>query len=81
MSLRQLANKMGITPQSVKEIEEREISGTISLKVLKQFGRSLGLKLVYGFIPEHESLESMIEKRALETGKRDCKSYFNKYET
>jgi len=66
MSLRQLGNKMGITPQSVKEIEVREKNGTISLNVLKQFGKSLDLKLVYGFIPKQDSLEMIIEKRALE---------------
>jgi predicted DNA-binding mobile mystery protein A len=66
MSLRQLGKRMGITPQSVKEIEEREKSGTISINVLKQVGNSLGLKLIYGFIPEEKSLEEMIEKRAME---------------
>jgi len=69
MSLRQLGNKMGITPQSVKEIEVREKNGTISLNVLKQFGKSLDLKLVYGFIPKQDSLEMIIEKRALEIAK------------
>jgi len=39
MSLRQLGSRMGITPQSVMEIEKREIEGTISLKVLRQFGK------------------------------------------
>jgi len=66
MSLRQLGNKMGITPQSVKEIEVREKNGTISLNVLRQFGKSLDLKLVYGYIPKHNSLEMIIEKRAEE---------------
>ena len=66
MSLRQLGSRMGITPQSVKEIEEREIEGTISLKVLRQFGKALNLKLVYGFIPEQGKLEDIIEARAKE---------------
>ena len=66
MSLRQLGNKMGITAQSVKEIEEREQNDTISLKVLRQFGKSLNLKLIYGFIPRDGSLENIIEKRAHE---------------
>jgi predicted DNA-binding mobile mystery protein A len=69
MSLRQLGNKMGITPQSVKEIEEREKNGTISLNVLRQFGMCLDLRLVYGFIPKQESLEDMIEKRAIDLAK------------
>jgi predicted DNA-binding mobile mystery protein A len=66
MSLRQLGNRMGITPQSVKEIEEREQNETISIKVLRQFGKSLNLKLIYGFIPQSGKHEDIIEKRAYE---------------
>ena len=69
MSMRQLGNRMSITPQSVKEIEEREKSGTITLKVLRQFGQALNLKLVYGFIPPEGSLENIIERRAWELAK------------
>lgn len=65
MSLRQLGKKLGITPQSVKEIEEREKAGTISLKGLKQIGQALDMSLVYGFIPQGKSLKKMIEDRAL----------------
>ncbi len=66
MSLRQLGNKIGITAQSTREIEKREISDTISIKVLKHIGNSLDMKFVYGFIPRSRSLESMIELRAQE---------------
>lgn len=66
MSMRQLGSRMGITPQSVKEIEEREKNGTVTLKVLRQFGQALNLKLVYGFVPSGGSLEKIIEQRALE---------------
>jgi predicted DNA-binding mobile mystery protein A len=55
-----------ITPQSVKEIEEREKNGTVSLKVLRQFAKALDLKLIYGFIPADGSLAKIIEKRAYE---------------
>jgi predicted DNA-binding mobile mystery protein A len=65
MSLRQLGIKMGITPQSIKEIEEREKNGSISLNVLRHFGTSLDMTLIYGFIPKDESLEALIETRAL----------------
>jgi predicted DNA-binding mobile mystery protein A len=60
---------MGITAQSVKEIEEREKNGTISINVLRQFCKCLGLKFVYGFIPKQESLNDLIEKRAIELAK------------
>jgi predicted DNA-binding mobile mystery protein A len=69
MSLRQLGNKLNITPQSVKEIEEREKNGTVSLKVLKQFGQALNLKLVYGFLPINGSLEEIIDRRAYDLAK------------
>jgi len=64
MSLRQLGQRLSITPQSVKEIEEREKNGTISIKVLKQVASALNMKFVYGFIPKEKTLEKMIKARA-----------------
>jgi len=69
MSLRQLGKMLNITAQSVKEIEEREKTGTISLKVLRQVGQVLNMKLVYGFIPKNKTIEKMIEDRAYEMAK------------
>ena len=69
MSLRQLGNRLKISPQSVKEIEEREAKGSITLKGLKEAGAVLDMKLVYGFIPKGHSIEEMIEKRAMEIAK------------
>ncbi len=69
MSLRQLGNRMAITPQSVREIEERERNGTVSIGVLRQVGRALNMKLVYGFIPKNYTLEKMIEERSYEKAK------------
>ncbi len=66
MSLRQLGNKLGISSQSVNEIEEREINGNITIKSLRDVANALGLKLVYGFIPKGESIENMVETRAYE---------------
>jgi predicted DNA-binding mobile mystery protein A len=66
MSLRQLAERMKITSQSINEIEKREANGTITLKSLKEAAKALDMKLVYGFIPKEESIEKMIEKRAKE---------------
>jgi predicted DNA-binding mobile mystery protein A len=66
MSLRQMGNRLSIAPQSMKEIEQREKEGSITLKNLREAGKALNLQLVYGFIPKEESLEKMIEKRAYE---------------
>lgn len=70
MSLRQLGQKLSMTPQGVKDIEEREKSGTVSLKVLRHVASALNMKFVYGFIPEGGTLEAMIEKRASELAEK-----------
>lgn len=64
MSLRQMGKRLSITPQSMKEIEQREKDGTITLKNLREAGRALDMQLVYGFIPQGGSLEKMIEEKA-----------------
>ena len=69
MSLRQLGNKMDMSPQSVKEIETREANGSITLKSLSETARAMDMKLVYGFVAEHQSIEKMIEDRAYELAK------------
>lgn len=69
MSLKQFGQRLKITAQSAKEIEEREISGSITLKSLSEAAEALNMRLVYGIIPNDESLNSIIEKRALEKAK------------
>lgn len=69
MSLRQMGNRLSITPQSMKEVEQREKDGSLTLKNLREAGRALGLQLVYGFVPIEDSLETMIEKRAQQLAK------------
>ena len=64
MSLKQLGKRLKITAQSVKEIEQREINKTISLKVMMETAEALNMKFVYGFIPNDNSVEIMIEKQA-----------------
>ena len=73
MSLRQLGKKMSITPQSVKEIEEREKNGSISLKGLRKIALVLDMHFIYGFMPKHSTLEEMIEQRALELARQIVK--------
>ena len=69
MSLRQLGNRLNISPQSMKEIEEREANGSLTIKSLKEVGAVLDMKLIYGFIPKSNTIDEMIEKRAMEVAK------------
>ena len=66
MSLRQLGERLHITPQGVRDLEKREKEGAITINTLREVGRVLDMDLVYGFISRHNSLEDMIETRARE---------------
>ena len=66
MSLRQLGERLHITPQGVRDLEKREKEGAVTINTLKEVGRVLDMDLVYGFISRHNSLEDMIEERARE---------------
>jgi len=65
MSLAQLARRLHKTVPSVKEIEDREASKNITLNKLIEVGEALGLRFVYGFIPKQQTIEKMIEERAV----------------
>lgn len=70
MSRRQIASKLGITPQSVMDMENSERDGKISLKTLQRLGIVLNLKFVYGFLPIDGTFEKLIEKQALTTARK-----------
>lgn len=64
ITFRQLANRLGITPQSARDMEIREQLGTISLNSLREAARALDMELVYGFVPIAGSLEKHIDEKA-----------------
>jgi predicted DNA-binding mobile mystery protein A len=66
ISLRQVSDKMEMTPQGVRDIENREDEGTITLNTLQAAANALDMKLVYGLIPNDGSLEKLIERKAHE---------------
>jgi predicted DNA-binding mobile mystery protein A len=66
MTAAQLANRLGVSPQSVLAIEKREKEGKITLETLRRVGAAMELKLVYGFVPNGGTLEKMIEEKAKE---------------
>jgi predicted DNA-binding mobile mystery protein A len=66
MSMLQLGNKLNVSKQGILDIEKREKDGCITIKSLKEIARALDMQLVYGFVPNDESLDALIEKRATE---------------
>ena len=70
MTLEQLAKKLNMTKQGIKQIEERESSESISIKSLKEIGQAMDMQLVYGFVPKNGSLEKLVEFKAGELAKK-----------
>jgi predicted DNA-binding mobile mystery protein A len=70
MTLEQFGKKLGITRQGARRMEISEASGTISINLLKEAGKALNMKLVYGFVPIHGSIDALITQKANELAKR-----------
>ena len=51
LTLQAMGEKLNITAQSVKEIQDREKAGTISINVLESVAKSLGYRFEYRFTP------------------------------
>ncbi len=66
MSNVQLAKKLGITPQSSRELEQREIEGAITLKTLREVAEKLDMEFEYFLRPKDGTLEALIDRKSKE---------------
>jgi len=60
MTMGQLGTKLKMTKGAIQKIEEREASGQITINKLKDVGRALDMKFVYGFVPNDGSIDRLI---------------------
>lgn len=63
MSGRQLANRVGVTKQSISRIEQDEITGAITIKTLRKVAEGMDCIFVYGFVPR-TSLENTVRTKS-----------------
>lgn len=63
MTMAQLGTRLGISPQSVQDLEQREMKETISVAKLREAAEALDCDLKLTFIPR-SSLESAIHQQA-----------------
>ena len=63
MSLRQLAERMGVSKTTVATLERNEAAETVKLSSLRAVGEALGCELVYALVPQ-TSLEDWVRQRA-----------------
>lgn len=70
MTMAQLGTKLNITRQGVKNLEESEANGTITLNSLKDVSRAMDLKLVYAMVPKDGTLNDLINVKAEKLAQR-----------
>jgi transcriptional regulator with XRE-family HTH domain len=62
--LKKMMEQMGVDRSAVYGLEEREETGSISLRSLGRMAEAMGCKVVYGIIPANgKTLEEMAEER------------------
>lgn len=69
MSTYDLANKTDLDQSRISRIESSEANQEIKLSTLKKMADGLGVKFVYGFVPE-DNLEAIVRKQALKIAKK-----------
>lgn len=69
MSTYDLANKVDVDQSRISRIESAEVKQEIKLSTLQKIADGLGVKFVYGFVPEH-NLEFMVRDQALTIAKK-----------
>lgn len=66
MTTRQLAERLGVQQSTITRLEEREVSGKVTLDVLSRAAEAMHCKLVYAFVPNNQyaDLEEIVDKQA-----------------
>jgi len=70
MSMRQLGDRIGVTRQSIHDVEHREMEGAVTIAQLRDIGNAIDMKLVYGFVPNDGTLDALIERKARELAEK-----------
>lgn len=69
MSVRQLAERMGMKQQSASRLETNEADDSITLKSLRKAAEAMDCKLVYAIVPHDGTLQNIVKKQALKKAK------------
>lgn len=69
MTMKQLASRLNMTIQGITDLESREARGAVTVMSLREAARALDMQFVYGFVPNADSLDSMVDARSHELAK------------
>jgi predicted DNA-binding mobile mystery protein A len=64
MTRDQLGTKLEMTKGAIQKIEEREALGQITINKLRDVGKALDMKFVYGFVPKDGTIDDLIQIKA-----------------
>ena len=70
MTMAQLGTKLNITRQGVKNLEESEANGTITLNSLRDVSNAMDLKLVYAMVPKDGTINDLVNAKAEKLARR-----------
>lgn len=62
MSTAQLGRRMGLSRQSIAELERRETSGAVTLATLEKAAKAMNANLVYAIVPRKSLTETVTEQ-------------------
>jgi predicted DNA-binding mobile mystery protein A len=65
MTTAQFARRLGVSQPRIIELEQSEVSGSVTLNTLQRAAEALGCRLVYVLIPEKPLAETVRERTAL----------------
>ncbi len=68
-SLTQLAKRLGVTKQTLRQLEESEKKGTITVRTLTRAAEALGCRVKMILVPERP-LDELLKRQALEQASR-----------
>lgn len=70
MSARQLAARMGAAPSRIPVIEKAEVTGSTTIKTLRQAAEAMNCTFVYAFVPT-KPLDDVLRERAQQKARED----------
>ena len=65
MSVRQMAERIGITQQSASRLEKNEAADAITLRSLRKAAEALDCRFVCALVPNEGSLRDIVRRQAL----------------
>jgi predicted DNA-binding mobile mystery protein A len=65
MTTAQLGKRLGVSQPRIVELEQSEVSGSVTLNTLQRAAEALGCRLVYALVPDRPLMDTVRERAEL----------------